>query len=120
MSRLFKWGFTFFIAGLLFIAVVYLFLSPKLPNAESLRTVQLQIPLRIFSEEGLLMAEFGEKRRIPVTYENIPPKLIEAFLAAEDDRFFQHPGVDYQGLLRAAYSLALTGEKAQGGSTITM
>ena len=120
VSRLFKWGFTFFIAGLLFIAVVYLFLSPKLPNAESLRTVQLQIPLRIFSEEGLLMAEFGEKRRIPVTYENIPPKLIEAFLAAEDDRFFQHPGVDYQGLLRAAYSLALTGEKAQGGSTITM
>jgi len=120
VSRLFKWAFTFFIAGLLFIAVVYLFLSPKLPNAESLRTVQLQIPLRIFSEEGLLMAEFGEKRRIPVTYENIPTKLIEAFLAAEDDRFFQHPGVDYQGLIRAAYSLALTGEKAQGGSTITM
>ncbi|MCB2427720.1 penicillin-binding protein 1A [Methylophaga pinxianii] len=120
VSRLFIWGFTFFIAGLLFVAVAYLFLSPKLPDAESLRTVQLQIPLRIFSEEGLLMAEFGEKRRIPVTYENIPPKLIEAFLAAEDDRFFEHPGVDYQGLIRAAYSLALTGEKAQGGSTITM
>lgn len=120
VSRLFIWGFTFFIAGLLFIAVVYLFLSPKLPSAESLRTVQLQIPLRIFSEEGLLMAEFGEKRRIPVTYEEIPPKLIAAFLAAEDDRFFQHPGVDYQGLLRAAYSLLVTGEKAQGGSTITM
>lgn len=120
VSRLFKWGFTFFIAGLLFIAVVYLFLSPKLPSTESLRTIQLQIPLRIFSEEGLLMAEFGEKRRIPVAYEDFPPQLIEAFLAAEDDRFFEHPGVDYQGLLRAAYSLALTGEKAQGGSTITM
>tara|TARA_R100001143_G_scaffold37303_1_gene34770 strand:+ start:14845 stop:17127 length:2283 start_codon:yes stop_codon:yes gene_type:complete len=85
-----------------------------------LRTIQLQIPLRIFSEEGLLMAEFGEKRRIPVAYEDFPTQLIEAFLAAEDDRFFEHPGVDYQGLLRAAYSLALTGEKTQGGSTITM
>lgn len=120
VSRLLIWGFTLLIAGLLFIAVVFLFLSPKLPSAESLRTVQLQIPLRILSEEGLLMAEFGEKRRIPVTYEEIPKKLIQAFLAAEDDRFFQHPGVDYQGLIRAAYSLALTGEKAQGGSTITM
>lgn len=96
VSRLLIWGFTLLIAGLLFIAVAYLFLSPKLPSAESLRTVQLQIPLRVFSEEGLLMAEFGEKRRIPVTYDEIPYKLIEAFLAAEDDRFFQHPGVDYQ------------------------
>lgn len=120
VSRLFKWGFILFIIGLLFIAVAYLFLSPKLPNAESLRTTQLQIPLQIFSDEGLLIAEFGEKRRIPVSYEDIPPQLIQAFLAAEDDRFFEHPGVDYQGLLRAAYSLLLTGEKAQGGSTITM
>ena len=120
VSRLFKWGFILFLAGLLSIAAVFMFLSPKLPSAESLRTVQLQIPLRIFSEEGLLMAEFGEKRRIPAAYEDIPPKLIQAFLAAEDDRFFEHPGVDYQGLIRAAYSLAMTGEKAQGGSTITM
>lgn len=120
VSRLFKWGFILFIIGLLFVAVAYLFLSPKLPNAESLRTTQLQIPLQIFSDEGLLIAEFGEKRRIPVSYEEIPPKLIQAFLAAEDDRFFEHPGVDYHGLVRAAYSLALTGEKAQGGSTITM
>ena len=66
------------------------------------------------------MAEFGEKRRIPVKYDDIPPRLINAFLASEDDRFFEHPGVDYQGLLRATYSLIATGEKAQGGSTITM
>ena len=111
VSRLFKWGFILFIVGLLFIAVAYLFLSPKLPNAESLRTTQLQIPLQIFSDEGLLIAEFGEKRRIPVSYEDIPPQLIQAFLAAEDDRFFEHPGVDYQGLMRAAYSLLLTGER---------
>lgn len=66
------------------------------------------------------MAEFGEKRRIPVEYEEIPQSLIEAFLASEDDRFYQHPGVDYQGIIRAVYSLLTTGSKSQGGSTITM
>ncbi|MED5509233.1 MAG: penicillin-binding protein 1A [Pseudomonadota bacterium] len=66
------------------------------------------------------MAEFGEKRRIPVEYQEIPPQMIDAFLAAEDDRFYQHPGVDYQGIIRAVYSLLMTGEKTQGGSTITM
>ncbi|WP_266324939.1 penicillin-binding protein 1A [Methylophaga sp. OBS4] len=66
------------------------------------------------------MAEFGEKRRIPVEYQDIPQSMIEAFLAAEDDRFYQHPGVDYQGILRAVYSLLTTGSKTQGGSTITM
>jgi len=66
------------------------------------------------------MAEFGEKRRIPVEYQEIPPHMIDAFLAAEDDRFYQHPGVDYQGIIRAVYSLLMTGEKTQGGSTITM
>ncbi|WP_438970727.1 penicillin-binding protein 1A [Methylophaga sp.] len=66
------------------------------------------------------MAEFGNKRRIPVEYQEIPNSLIEAFLAAEDDRFYQHPGVDYQGIIRAAYSLLTTGSKTQGGSTITM
>lgn len=66
------------------------------------------------------MAEFGEKRRIPLEYEQIPAQLIHAFLAAEDDRFYQHPGVDYQGIIRAVYSLLTTGEKSQGGSTITM
>ncbi|GLQ00366.1 peptidase [Methylophaga thalassica] len=100
--------------------VIYFFLAPKLPDTNTLKETQLQIPLRIFSSEGLLMAEFGEKRRIPVEYNDIPKPLVEAFLAAEDDRFYQHPGVDYQGIIRAAYSLLLTGEKSQGGSTITM
>ncbi|MEC9315243.1 MAG: penicillin-binding protein 1A, partial [Pseudomonadota bacterium] len=62
----------------------------------------------------------GEKRRIPFEYQEIPPQMIDAFLAAEDDRFYQHPGVDYQGIIRAVYSLLMTGEKTQGGSTITM
>ncbi len=118
--RLLSLLFTLFFIGVLSIAAVYFMLAPNLPDAEELRKVKLQIPMRVFSSEGLLIAEFGEKRRIPAEYESIPPQLIDAFLAAEDDRFFEHPGVDYQGIIRAAYSLAVTGEKTQGGSTITM
>lgn len=109
--------------GTLFIitlAAIYYFLAPKLPDTESLKETQFQVPLRIFSAEGQLIAEFGEKRRTPVHYKEIPPYLIQAILASEDDRFFEHPGVDYHGILRAVYSLATTGVKAQGGSTITM
>ncbi|MDF1588616.1 MAG: penicillin-binding protein 1A [Gammaproteobacteria bacterium] len=101
-------------------STVYLLLAPKLPSTAQLKEIQLQVPLRIFSAEKLLIAEFGEKRRVPVEYNDVPPLLIQAFLASEDDRFFQHHGVDYQGLLRAVYSLVTTGHKAQGGSTITM
>jgi penicillin-binding protein 1A len=101
-------------------SVIYFFLAPKLPDTATLKETQLQIPLRVFSAEGQLLAEFGEKRRIPVEYQEIPKQLIEAFLAAEDDRFYEHPGVEYQGFLRAVFSLATTGSKSQGGSTITM
>lgn len=118
--HLFSVLFTLFFFGVISIAVIYFLLAPKLPDAEELRKVRLQIPMRVYSSEGLMMAEFGEKRRIPAEIESIPPQLVDAFLAAEDDRFFEHPGVDYQGLIRAAYSLAITGEKTQGGSTITM
>ncbi|MGD8909148.1 MAG: penicillin-binding protein 1A [Chromatiales bacterium] len=99
---------------------VYLYLEPKLPSIETLKDVQLQVPLRIYSSDNLLIAEFGEKRREPLQYDEIPQQMIQAILAAEDDRFFQHPGVDYQGLLRAAINLLLTGKRKQGGSTITM
>jgi len=102
------------------IATIYYLLAPNLPDTESLKETQFQVPLRIFSAEELLIAEFGEKRRTPVQYNEIPPYLIQAILASEDDRFFEHPGVDYHGILRAVYSLATTGVKAQGGSTITM
>ena len=113
----------FFIASSLAIiaaATLYYALTPQLAPGETIKETQLQVPLRVYSAEGLLLAEFGEKRRIPVKYDDIPLRLINAFLASEDDRFFEHPGVDYQGLLRATYSLIATGEKAQGGSTITM
>ena len=113
--------------ALLFISLVTLFffytkffIVPDLPDIESLRGVQYQTPLRVLSKDNKLIAQFGEKKRIPITYADVPKAQIDAFLAAEDNRYFQHHGVDYIGLMRAAIQLALTGEKKQGGSTITM
>ncbi|HKK04644.1 MAG TPA: transglycosylase domain-containing protein, partial [Gammaproteobacteria bacterium] len=98
----------------------YVYLVPKLPAIESLKDVKLQVPLRVYASGGELIAEFGEMKRSPLTYSEIPDRMIKAVLAAEDDRFFEHPGVDYQGILRAAIHLILTGRRTQGGSTITM
>lgn len=92
----------------------------ELPDTEALNTVQLQVPLEIYSGDKKLIASFGEKRRIPVPYSEIPAPLIEAVLATEDQRYFQHSGVDLPGLGRAALQLIATGRKTQGGSTITM
>ncbi|MDH5571169.1 MAG: transglycosylase domain-containing protein, partial [Gammaproteobacteria bacterium] len=99
---------------------LYAYITPGLPDIETLKDVHLQVPLRVYAKNGELIAEFGEMKRTPLTYEEFPKSLIQAVLAAEDDRFFEHPGVDYQGILRAIYQLVLTGERAQGGSTITM
>lgn len=107
------------LAGL-FIAGAYLYLSPRLPGIETLKDVKLQVPLRVYAKSGELIAEFGEMKRTPLKYEEFPQHLINAVLAAEDDRFFEHPGVDYQGILRAVVHLVRTGKKGQGGSTITM
>ena len=98
----------------------YWYLAPKLPSAEILRDVHLQVPLRVYTREGELLAEFGEKRRTPLRLDEVPERLIQAFLAGEDNRFFEHPGVDWQGLTRAVLYLIRTGEKGPGGSTITM
>ena len=100
--------------------ILYLYLESQLPNVDSLKTVQLQVPLRIYTQEGLLIQEYGEKRRIPVTYEDIPPTLVHALVATEDQRFFDHGGVDVFGLARATVRMIQTGTKSQGGSTITM
>ncbi|MEN8177913.1 MAG: penicillin-binding protein 1A [Pseudomonadota bacterium] len=102
------------------IITIYFYLEPDLPSIETLKDIRLQVPLRVYSNDGKLIAEFGEKRREPLNYDEIPEQFIQAFLAAEDDRFFEHPGVDYQGIIRAAMQLLLTGERRQGGSTITM
>jgi penicillin-binding protein 1A len=98
----------------------YVYLRPALPDVESLRDVQLQVPLRVYTRDGRLIAAIGEQRRIPVRYDQLPPKLIQAFLATEDDRFFRHHGVDWQGILRAALANARAGGIRQGASTITM
>ena len=99
---------------------LYLYLSPKLPSVETLRKVKLQTPLRIYSQDSQLIGEFGEKRRTPITFSDIPPLYVKALLSAEDDRFYSHGGVDIAGLLRAASQLITSGEIKTGGSTITM
>lgn len=93
---------------------------PELPDVQSLRTIQLQAPLQVFSADGALISEFGVERRQPVDIKAIPPLVIQAFLATEDSRFFEHGGVDALGMGRALMSYLETGEKSQGASTITM
>lgn len=102
------------------LALVYVRLAPDLPSVATLKEVHLQVPLRVYSRDGKLIGEFGEKRRLPMAFGEIPERVRQAFLAAEDEHFFEHPGVDYQGLARAALHVLLTGEPRQGGSTITM
>ncbi len=85
-----------------------------------LKDVQLQTPMQVFTKDGLLINQFGEKRRIPVTIDEIPQTLINAFLATEDNRFYDHIGIDPIGIVRSALVLISTGEKKQGASTITM
>lgn len=99
---------------------LYLYLESELPEVDSLNTVRLQVPLRIYTQDGKLIQEYGEKRRIPVTYEEIPKTLVYALIATEDQRFFEHAGVDVFGLGRATLRMIKTGTKSQGGSTITM
>ncbi|QQD18964.1 penicillin-binding protein 1A [Spongiibacter nanhainus] len=101
-------------------AGAFLYIAPTLPPVETLRDVQLQTPLRIYSRDGQLLGEFGEKRRSPVSIQEVPQTFVDAFLAAEDDHFFQHRGVDISGLLRAASQLITSGSIQTGGSTITM
>ena len=116
----FKFALSMLILGLISVAAVVLYIVPDLPEIDTLRDVRLQVPLRIYSQDGSLISEYGEKRRTPVSIDDVPVTLIKAFLAAEDDRFYEHPGVDWQGILRAVVNLVKTGEKTQGGSTITM
>src|SRR3990167_8545801 len=102
------------------VSLLYVYTESQLPNVESLKTVKLQVPLRIYTEDGFLIQEYGEKKRSPVSYDDIPKTLVYAVLATEDQRFFEHPGVDIFGLGRAAVRMIQTGTKSQGGSTITM
>jgi penicillin-binding protein 1A len=119
-----KWFALFFVLVAASLAAtgyaVYSRLSADLPDVKTLHNFRYEVPLSVFSKDNRLIAQFGGNKRIPVNIENVPKRLINAFLASEDDSFFEHPGVDYKGLLRAGVQLALTGKKRQGGSTITM
>jgi penicillin-binding protein 1A len=99
---------------------IYLQLGPQLPSVEVLKDVRLQTPMRVYTREGELIGQFGEKKRNPLPYSQIPQRFVQALLAAEDDAFFDHVGIDVMGLLRAVSELLLTGEKGSGGSTLTM
>ncbi len=101
---------------------MYLYLTPQLPldKVYELRKARLQTPLRIYSTDGKLIGQFGEKRRIPVKFKDIPQQYVDALLAAEDAQFYSHNGISLKGLMRATSQLITTGRKGQGGSTITM
>lgn len=100
--------------------VVYAYMELQLPNVDVLRDVHMQVPLRIYTSDGKLISEFGTKKRIPVSLSQVPKPLIQAVLAVEDSRFYDHPGVDFISLVRAAKAVISSGRKVQGASTITM
>ncbi len=122
--RLLRWALLGFTAlallGLLAVGTLYFVVSSKLPDVQALRNVELQEPLYVYARDGRLMALFGETRRYPVEIAKVPARVKQAFIAIEDNRFYQHHGVDYKGVARAVWLLATTNNKrVPGGSTIT-
>ena len=98
---------------------LYKYIEPQLPDVATLRDVRLQIPMQVYSADGELIAQYGEKRRIPLTLNQIPPVMVKAFIATEDSRFYEHHGVDPVGIFRAASVALFSGRASQGASTIT-
>ena len=94
--------------------------KPDLPSVEVLKDIRLQTPLRIYTQDGQLIGQYGVKRRIPIAIQDVPQSLINAILATEDSRFYDHDGIDPIGMTRALVNLVVTGQKGQGGSTLTM
>lgn len=114
------WGALLGVAAAIGLGVYAATLLPELPSIDDIRRVPLNIPLRVYSGDGKLIAEYGDERRSPVTLDQTPPLLIDAILATEDDRFYHHGGVDFPGIARAGMSNFFTRSRAQGASTITM
>lgn len=119
LNRLLKLTLLPIFAGCVTLGVIYLSVAPTLPDVSRLKEVKLQTPMRVFSADGQLISQFGEKRRIPLPLSAIPEQMKQAFLATEDSRFYQHPGIDPIGIARALVNLIVTGQKRQGASTIT-
>ena len=123
MLKVLKWilkaGLIGTILGIISLIALYLYLSPSLPDASKLKEFQLQTPLKVYSQDGKLISQYGEKKRIPLAFDEIPIHMRQAFLAIEDSRFYVHPGIDPIGIGRAVINLIVTGKKGQGASTIT-
>ncbi|MFC5437371.1 penicillin-binding protein 1A [Rhodanobacter umsongensis] len=124
LKRLLRWALLLAFSGLLLaviaVGVAYWLIAPRLPSVAELKDYRMQVPLRVLSADGKLMATFGETRRIPVDIENVPDRLKHAVLSAEDADFYHHPGVDWHGIARAGWHVIVTGgDKGSGGSTIT-
>lgn len=120
MSTLKKYAIKIFLAiATLFLFTIF-YIAAILPSINLLLENDMQVPMRIFTSDGELIAEYGEKHRLPIKYQQIPPQMVAAIIAAEDHRFFSHFGVDVKGIVRAVKELAITGKKSQGASTITM
>jgi penicillin-binding protein 1A len=109
-----------FVVSITVLIGTYFYIKSDLPSVDVLKDVQLQTPMRIFTQDGKLISQYGVKRRIPLTLEQIPEQLKQAVIATEDSRFYIHPGIDPIGMMRALVNLVVTGEKGQGGSTLTM
>jgi penicillin-binding protein 1A len=109
-----------FVVGIAILLGTYFYIKSDLPSVDVLKDVRLQTPMRIFTQDGKLISQYGVKRRIPLTLEQIPEQLKQAVIATEDSRFYDHPGIDPIGMMRALVNLVVTGEKGQGGSTLTM
>ncbi len=124
MAKTFKILVVLFIVGVIAAGGitygVYQHVKDRIPTVEEMKAIELKIPLRIYTRDEQLVGEYGEQRRTPLSYDDIPRDLENAVLAAEDSNFYHHPGVDIMGLLRAVYQLVSTGEIQGGGSTITM
>ncbi len=108
------------LAAIALLGIVLTLAYPRLPSVEVLTDYRPKIPLRVFTADGHLIGEFGEERRHFVRIQDVPETMKQAILAAEDERFYQHPGIDTLGILRAAYANFIGGGKRQGASTITM
>ena len=124
MTKLIKFLFWSSIAvtafGILTTLTVYLYLKPDLPEISLVDQSQLQIPLKIYTSDGVLIGEFGEKKRRPISFDDIPDNLKNAFLAAEDDGFFRHQGISYTGILRSFIRCIGPNGCFGGGGTISM
>jgi penicillin-binding protein 1A len=124
LKRLLRWAlvlaFSGMLLGVLAVGVAYWLIAPRLPSVAVLKDYHMQVPLRVLSADGKLIATFGETRRIPVDIANVPDRLKHAVLSAEDAEFYTHPGVDWHGIVRAGWHVIISGgDKGPGGSTIT-